>query len=144
MSNTWVLVADQGRARILSGSGNSPLIEMETLLNPDARMHQQDLVSDRPGRAFDSTGMGRHGMGTQVDPKEEEAIRFARTVVDHLERGRQERQFERLILIAAPHFLGLLRKDLHAPLAAAVSNEVAKDLTRLTVNELRSHLPDFL
>jgi protein required for attachment to host cells len=141
MSGTWILVADQARARIFHGQGNSRLHEVETLLNPDARINEQEIVSDRPGRAFDSAGSGRHSMGSPVDPKEEEAIRFAKQVTDRLERGRQEGAFERLVLVAAPHFLGLLRKDLHTPLASMVSHELNKDLTRLTERELRSHLP---
>jgi protein required for attachment to host cells len=80
-------------------------------------------------------------MSSQVDAKEQEQIRFAREIVDRLEQGRVERDFEHLVVVAAPGFLGHLRATMAEPLHALVAKELAKDYTELTASELRAHLP---
>ena len=51
MSNICVVVADSGRARVFTAdSPAGPLNEIETLNNPEGRLHEGDLVSDRGGR----------------------------------------------------------------------------------------------
>ena len=85
---------------------------MGELVHPESRQHEQELTSDLPGRAFDSGGQGRHAMGTEISPKEQEAITFAKMVSDYLETARVQHSYEKLVLVAAPTFLGLLRKNL--------------------------------
>ena len=67
MSELWVLVADQSRARFFTvADSRSALQDMGELVHPEARDREQTLTSDRPGRAFDSKGQGRHAMGSTV------------------------------------------------------------------------------
>lgn len=145
MADAWVLVADAARARIFSV--DSPLAKLqpvEQLVSPDARLHDRDINADRPGRAFDSFGEGRHAMGTNTNPKEQDAIRFAREVADHLEQGRVGNRFDRLVVVAEPHFLGLLRKAIKPALEQMVTLEINKDLSKATDQEIREHLPERL
>jgi len=144
MSNIWVVVADASRARIFScDKPAGALNEIETLSNPEARLHEGDLVSDRGGR--DNNGGGAsHGYSTGNEAKEEEAVRFAAEVCQHLEKGRKGKAFNRLYVIAAPAFLGLLRKHQSAPLKALLADEIAKDLTTKAADRIRAQLPDFL
>jgi protein required for attachment to host cells len=53
-------------------------------------------------------------------------------------------EFERLMLIAAPDFLGLLRKHLSPPLTRMVAIEIPKVLTQQTAADIRAHLPEYL
>lgn len=145
MSTIWVLAANGGTAKIFAAeSPVAPLEEVATLENPEAHAKQMDLTSDRPGRSFDSAGEGRHAMSPRVEPKEQEQIRFAKSVAERLERGRVGHAFERLVLVAAPAFLGHLRKSLGEPLKAHVSTEIDADYTALEPKELRSRLPERL
>ena len=107
-------------------------------------MSKQDLVSDKPGRSFDSGGQGRHAMGNKTDPKEQIAIRFAKELADYLEKNRQKKAYIKLFIIAAPHFLGLLRKELSKGVSELVSFEVDKNLTALETDSIRKHLPEYL
>ena len=51
MSNICVVVADSSRARVFTADKPAgPLNEIETLNNPEGRLHEGDLVSDRGGR----------------------------------------------------------------------------------------------
>ena len=142
MPSLWILCANGARATIYSADSDSePLLEVASLQHPEARSKEQDLVTDRPGRSFDSFGAGRHAMAYGVGPKATEEIRFAREVVDRLEQGRVGHAFDRLVVVAAPTFLGHLRDSMGAPLAAAVRLEIDKDYTTLRPEELRSRLP---
>lgn len=142
MVKTWILVADSSRARLLQAEkANAPLQELETLENPAARMRNQDLISTPPGRSFDSGGQGRHAMEQRDSPKHHEAVVFARRLAGRLEQGRGEGELQRLVLVAPPRFLGLLRDELGADLRRLVITEIDKDLTAIDVAELREHLP---
>ncbi len=143
MSTTWILTANGGKARIFSAeSPTSSLAEIATITHPESRLRARELASDRPGRAFDTAGVGRHAMSSQIEAKEQEQIRFAREIVDRLELGRVTRDFVRLVVVAAPGFLGHLRASMAAPLQALVSTELNKDYTELSAGELRAHLPE--
>ena len=145
MADAWVLVADAARARIFSvDSPRAKLHPVEQLVSPEARLHDRDINADRPGRAFDSFGEGRHAMGTNSNPKEQDAKRFAREVADHLEQGRVGNRFDRLVVVAEPHFLGLLRKAIKPPLEQLVTLEINKDLSKANDAEIRKHLPERL
>jgi len=145
MSTIWIVVADEAKARILSTDKSSePLVAIDELVSPKASMAEQDLVSDKPGRSFDSSGQGRHAMGKKTDPKEQAAIRFAKDLAAMLEKNRQTKAYAKLIIIAAPHFLGLLRKELSKDVAEHVTLEVDKDLTMQDPQKIREHLPQYL
>ena len=146
MSYTWVVVADSTRARIFDAeSSSAALFEVEGLTSPEGRMHDRDITSDLPGRSFDrNTGGGRHAMEPPTDPKEELAIEFARTIARHLDASRVKRDYEQLVIVAAPAFLGLLREQLNATCRKLVAFELNKNLVQQTADEIRSHLPKLL
>lgn len=78
MTKIWVLVANSGNATLFTAdSPTASLTELMNFDNPSARIKQMELSSDRPGRSFDSHGEGRHAMAVEVEPKEQEQIRFA-------------------------------------------------------------------
>ena len=143
MSSAWVLAADAGRARIFSAdSPKSSLRPLKQLISPEARLREQDLTSDRPGRSFDSAGMGRHATEPSTHAREREALRFARDIARHLKQGRDSGAFDRLILVAEPRFLGLVRKAVDSNTAKMIALEVAKDVSKANAKEIRKHLPD--
>jgi len=145
MSHSWIIVADASRARIFSSTGNlSGFQELQTLTHPASRLHEQELTSDLPGRAFDSHGQDRHAMGQAVSPKKEETIRFAKQITSLLDDARKKNSFEHLILIAPPERLGLLREKLSVALRKRVSEEIHNNLTQHTLDDIKKHLPQFL
>jgi protein required for attachment to host cells len=144
MSDTWVVVADTSRARFFSAARPaSPLVELQTLAHPASRLHEGDLVSDRPGRDRNS-GVGSHDVGTETEAKEEEAIRFAAEVCHALDSARIDGRLGKLYLVAAPAFLGLLRKQLTPPLQKLIAAEFPKNIARNDVDEIRKVLPAYL
>ncbi|MES9856890.1 MAG: host attachment protein [Sedimenticola sp.] len=144
MSVAWVVVADSSQARIFSAEkSTSSLEEIHTLNHPEGRLHQGDLVSDRPGRDRNA-GTGSHDMGHEADAKNEAATRFAAQVGETLECGRTNGRFNKLYVVASPGFLGMLRKQQSSSLQKMVSGEISKNLASHDASEIRKSLPQRL
>jgi protein required for attachment to host cells len=138
MSGIWILAANRSRARILEVQSNKDIpLERADLANPAARAHERDLESDAAGRFY---GKGEWNQGHVATASESlgehETERFAADVREYLERGRNEHLFEQLWVIAAPTFLGLLRKTFPKPLRQRIELEIDKDLTTEPAREI--------
>ena len=141
MSKLWVVVADQSKARIFTvADPRGPLLNVDELEHPQGREQDRALNSDKPGRAFDSKGRARHSMGTAVEPGKQEAIRFAKQVADHVQAAHNKGRCNRLLLVAGPSQLGLLRGHLKT-LSGIKISEIEKNLGQYDAVEIRKHLP---
>jgi protein required for attachment to host cells len=145
-----IVVADESEARFYDiGGPRAPLQLAGRLENPAARLHDRDLKSDRPGRVFDrappATGrrgaVAHHGTGGERKPRDQEAQRFARQIVRTLDQAHRQDQFDRLVLMSGPPFLGTLRAALRKSARSTLIGEVAKDLVHQTEREVRAHVP---
>lgn len=143
MATTWVITANSEYGRILEAKdATGPLEELETLVSATARLHEQDMVSDRPGRSYDSVGGGRHAMDPGEDAKHTEAKRFSKEIAVTIDAALEKKRFDRLVLVAPPAFLGLLRESIGDGAAKLVTHEIDKNIVRLDLKSLREHLPD--
>ncbi|WPL18395.1 attachment protein [Thiorhodovibrio winogradskyi] len=144
-SKLWLIVADAGRAALYAAeSSRGPLTEIQDFIEPNSRLLDQDLVTDRPGRGFGSAGQGGHTLEPSTQPGDVEAERFAKRLAEILDQARAEQRFEMLGLVAPPAFLGLLRKRLPDETARQVVLEIDKDLTRHDADGVRARLPERL
>lgn len=144
-STMWLLVADAGRAAVYAANTPiGPLQELHDFIDPTARLPERELVTDRPGRTFDSAGQGRHAMEAPTTATEREAREFASQLAELLDRARNEGRYRYLGLVASPGFLGLLRRALPTATARHVVLEVDKDLTRYDAEGIRERLPERL
>jgi len=142
LSDTWVVVANGIRARIFEvDSSSGTLREIEDLVHPEARLRVQLMHQDAPGRVFDSAGQGRHAVEVERSAKQPEKLRFAHELAQRLDDARAQPEFRRLVLMASPEFLGLLRSKLSDPTSECVVASINKDLTRLEPSEIAGHLP---
>ena len=144
--SVWVLCADSTRARIFEALEGGVLRENEDIVWPQARVHGRDLASDRPGQQPNVRGgVGQsHTVGHETDPKKHEADRFARSIAATLNAACRDGTCERLHVVAAPAFLGLLRTHLDAGARRALSSEVAANVVTHDVSDIRQHLPQRL
>jgi protein required for attachment to host cells len=144
MKLTWILVADSSRARIFTAdTPSSPLEEIEDFSHVESRIHDREITSDLPGR-IKSTAGGGHAFEQPTDPKDHEADNFAHLVAKFLQDAHNAKRFDRLLIIAAPEFLGLLRNHLQESIKQLIRFELDKDLTMMSAANIRQHLPQFL
>ena len=113
---------------------------MGHLDNPDASQSEQSLVSDRPGRSFDSFGAGRHAMEPREAAQATELKRFAKQVAGYLDKAVSSGEVSRLVLVCDPGFLGALRQELspRASAASAASACARASAKRRTITVLMS------
>ncbi len=138
---TWYLVSSATRARVFEGQGtNQPWRELFDMVNPAQRQPRQDMVSDRPGRVANSASGQRQSFAEPTDPREHAAEDFARDIMHRLEAARNSDSFTGLVLVAPPHFLGLLRAAMGEPLRQCVDAEIGKDLTTEDTATLQAHV----
>lgn len=149
-----IVIADQSEARFLDVLSRHALADpateltlSERLTDPAAHLHDRDFKSDAPGRGFERGPLrgGRRGAAAhhsvgEDHPHDREAQLFARRIIESLEAAQRRAAFDQLVLVAEPHFLGLLRPFLSAPLSAALIAEVHKDLGHEQGPHLREHL----
>lgn len=134
-----VLVADAARARLFAADDNTDaLTEIETMVNGSAHLRGADLQTDRAGRSFNSMGNGRHGMAPSTDIKEQVANDFAHDVAHRVDQLAAGKNYVNIALVAAPAFLGQLRKALDANTKRKICNEINKDLTGYTPKEIEA------
>lgn len=141
MYNILVVVADCAKARLygLEKKGK-PMVELADLVHTEARLRQHKIISDRPGRTFDSKGSGRHAKELSSPFKLQEATRFAQQICAYIDAERNKHKFSGIVLIAAPEFLGVLRKNLGKECTKLVTHEVDKDLVLKRESVIRKYL----
>jgi len=143
---TWILIADGARARILLNDGPGRGVKP----GPDKEFEgvnalSREIGSDRPGRSFDSSGLGgRHSMEPRTDPHEHEQRAFHHRLAEYLDGAAKRGEFDRLVVVAPPKALGNLRTELTAAARAKVVGELNKDLTHVPVHDLAAHLGSVL
>ena len=99
-------------------------------------------MADRPGRSFASTGARRSTMECHSDPVPDDTRSFATLIVSALEARFERGEFGRFVICAPPRMLNALRTALSDALAARVTRQVAKDLTKLPELELHERLQE--
>ena len=147
MASTWVLVAHEAGARLFENHGpGKGLALVEEIDHPEGRMRDGELVSDRPGRSFrkDSGDPRRASMSQNEGPHERVVATFARDLATRLQRGRVRNEYQRLVLVAPPRFLGLLRSSLDGPTSQLVVGSLHKDLATTKEAELIEHLGEII
>ena len=132
-----IVIANQSEAQFHDSVGPTRALKAAgRLLNPAARLHDRDLESDRPGRVFNFAAASgkrrgaspRHAANGGRSTHQHVAEKFARRIGQELHRAHAAGRFDRLVLIAAPAFLGRLRRALPPEVRACVASAVAKDM----------------
>jgi len=140
MASTWIMVANASQANVFCNEGpHKGLTKVKSWEHAASREKGSDLVSDRPGHN-QGHGNGRGAYVPAKMPKEVEAERFALEIARELNHGRTQNAFQRLILIASPHFMGLVNHHLDAHVRQLVSDSIEKDYTKISEKELATHL----
>ena len=144
MDVLWILAANAGRARIFrQPDAAAPLEEVDDLVNDAVRLSTADTETDDLGRRSSSTGRPGGGTPSQSSgyephrtPAEHQTEVFSRTVASFLQQNHQAGRFRALSLVAAPEFLGVLRKALDPELQKVIDLQIDKDYTQQSARDL--------
>jgi len=141
----WILVADRSRASILHAlpHGLRPYPTVANFIHAEGRLLPQERDSDVSGR-IQHPGGARSTIEPHEDRWHVESRRFAKELADVLERDRQNSRFDRLLVIAPPVFMGVLRETWPTLLRECIAIEVTQDLMPLPEKELQSRLSEIV
>lgn len=140
-NKTWIVIADAKTVRIAVNDG--PGKGVYGLSTQGLRAPEVTELSDAPGMTNAAVGPNRGGI-SDPDLKGQASAAFAEDIVTYLDVTLRDGQFQRLVLVAAPAMLGLLRQKLTDPLKAVLRADIPKDLTHLPLDDLPAHLADVM
>lgn len=137
----WYLVANRVGAVIYAGGLGRNFHFVSRLSNPKGKLTESQLVADRPGRRFSSSRGGvRHGLSQHSRYHEQVAMDFARTIAAFLGRALNEDKFSDLVVLAEPHFLGLLKREFSGALKRRVLQTVPREWNEGSDRDLEKYL----
>jgi len=129
-----LVVADPSEARFYDLDGiDSRLRAAGKLLDPQPAPREAEIAERRHSvsRAPDS----------EPRPRKDAAMRFARQIGAELESARRGGGFDRIVLLAGPSFIGLLRSALPEGVRATLIAEVRKDLLGQEESLIQAYVP---
>lgn len=145
MKKQWIVVADAARARVFArDAANSGLTLLDTLKHSESEAHEGDLRTGGKGEVHDSGGSGQHQADPQTSTSEKHAGFFAKELVDHIKSGFNDDQFDQLVIVADPQFLGRVRDKLDHPLNQALIKTIDKNWAQHDERQIEKQLENQL
>ncbi|NYS61188.1 host attachment protein [Vreelandella salicampi] len=139
---TYIVVADAARARIFTRDALT-LEEQESLVHAEGRLHEGDLITDRRGAdVHESMSSTSRSSGEEGSASQHENELFAKEVAQRLYSARTENQISKLVLVAPPKFLGLLREKIDATTQKLIIHTLSKDLTKSSLANIQDAVRD--
>lgn len=138
--DTWVVVADGEKALFLHNVTDAEDPNLD-VAETDAQDNPKDIdqSANRPGRGHD-TGPSQRSAFDDTDWHELAKDRFAADLADKLYARVHAGEIDRLVIAAAPHVLGELRRHLHKEVADRIVGEIDKTLTNHPVHRIETIL----
>ena len=147
MNTVWVLVCDATEARLfqvrhLRGVPSAWQL-VETFSHPASRSKTSELVSDRLGqRSSEGRSAHRNALAPASSPKEVDNTHFAHLLAASLDDVRRSKGLRRWVLVAPPHVMGMVKKELTPELEKVLMATFDEDLAHLDQQELAKRLRD--
>lgn len=134
-----IVVANRTQARFFSYDSNkrNEIEYLGKIENPRGRLRNRDINADKPG-SYLGNATHRSSWEKKQAPIERVAEDFARQVTDVLELEKEN--FEGLVMVAPPDFLGQMRSFISRDLSHRVVKEIAKDLGAVSNEEVLSRM----
>lgn len=135
--NTWILVCDGGHAKFFENHGANDSLHQIRKLDIDIPK-AEDLITGDRGRNHSSANAAERHAYSQPDPRRQQKETFLKHIAQTVNRNLSA--LSRLIVIAPPQALHVLRQELSPQAQEKIVAEIPKDLTK---SDERT-LPQFL
>lgn len=134
-----VVVADQHKACIyLTSAAGKAMQQVAAYINPDARFHEHQLGSARPGRVVSGAGHVHHAFAGHLDFRHQATLQFIRTIDQALIELLKQNRCDAVVLVADARMLGLMRKQLGNAVQSRIVGEIRGNWTRRSPQLLQS------
>lgn len=140
----WIVAANHRQARLFSAATESaPLVEAETIANPDADASESELHRHDPGHSMHGSSR-RTILEPQHSGRRMADEAFASSIAKRIETLRVSGSLQRLHVVAEPRMMGLLRQALGKDVNRLVESETSRDPGHDDLGALRAALPNSL
>lgn len=137
----WVITMNTNNCRVYHYQKHlKKLTLLKELDHPENRLKNHELLSDRPGHYNKSKEGSRGSYEPTSDAKENVISHFSRDIAKLLHSAKQDKLYEKLILITHPHMLGLLNQHLDKSIQPLITQTINKDLQTFSEQELLTYL----
>ncbi|WP_171207187.1 MULTISPECIES: host attachment protein [unclassified Ruegeria] len=139
---TWVVIADGEKALVMENvtDAQDPNLVVVSVEEP---AKTPTTPRDRAGRRYDNGPRQKSAVDDSGWRSQARSL-FVQDVANLLNRKGLKGRFDRLVLVASPHVLGLLRRRLHSKVLKKVVAEVDKTLTNHPLYKVERLLTDRL
>jgi len=125
--NTWYVIADGGKARIMVLAGG------------ELRTREHLGTSGLGGAVSKSDGEAHRQQQPKSDPHELAKAHFAKEIATYLNQAVRTKAVDEIVLAAPAHILHDIREHLDKAALPKLLKAVSKDLTNTPDHEMASH-----
>ena len=153
-NKTWVVIMDRTQGKVYEWSAQGQTLNsIKTWKFPMGKAKGSDLISDRPGRVFDSktfargghqTAMPRHSYSNKEKPQRHLAVVSCKKVVDWVEKGRKREGNLDLVFVAEPKLMGTLKNQFSKKSQEKIVKRWEKDFHWLSEIQVKERLIQWL
>ena len=135
-NGTMVVVTDSEKALFMVNltDGDDPNLDV-VRKDEEANPPDREQSANRRGRVQESSGPGVSAY-EETDFHELQKDRFAADLADKLYKMAHAGRFEKLVVVASPQVLGVLRGAVHKEVADRIVAEIPKTLTNHPMHEI--------
>ena len=151
--NVRIVVADERQANFFDAvTPKAPLTARGSLINESGGKKDIELETDRAGRRYGGSNGVSHGSGQvqghhhcvngERSTEHHDLTIFAIEVARRIDAGRARNEFDKLVLVAAPKMLGLLRQSLPTPTQTLLAGAISKDIVHQGQDAILRVIPE--
>lgn len=134
------VIADGEHVRFVRPAEDNALHSDAAMDSFTAHKRSADLGSDHPGASYHTGSSEHHALAPRHDLHVLEKERFAQAVADQLNAVGAAGVFDELVIVALPHTLTAIRRELDTATDAKIIGTLHKDLVKTPDEELWPHL----
>jgi protein required for attachment to host cells len=140
-NQTLVLVADGKKMLFLRNYGDENQIDLRTEAH-DEREDRKDreIKSDAPGAIGQSAGYSGRVAYEETDFHQQEEDLWVKDAAEELKKRALSNDFDKLVIVAPPKALGVLRKELHKEVERRILFTCNKEMTDRPIPDIEELL----
>lgn len=136
-----ILVANRGEAELYDAEKvGAPVTLIRRFTNPEAHLHERELVSDAAGQVYNRMGGMRQSYGQRHVLRDRATLNFAQAVASSLLAEVHAADCAGLLLVGSPRFMNRLRDALPAQARAKVFGMIPKNLAHIAPDALKGYI----
>jgi len=133
----WIVLADRAHAKIYTRHYvDGAMRQILVLEHPEARRFQHEEGTDRPGHSHGSASHHRFAYEDHADFPEQESEIFLNAVAGEINEAAAQNEIDKLILVALPKTMAVIKSGLNEHTLSKVAGEYAKNLVGIPEHTL--------